>query len=90
MGLGYDPFDVGLHFGGWLYFHIASEALAGKPNFSNEANLAAATEKSYRGYHSRSFSGDESRRLYFAIGGTSVSLPLISSKADFSAGLMCG
>jgi hypothetical protein len=45
--------------------------------------------RALKGFHRR-VPHRPSNGIYFAIGGTSVSLPLISSKADFSDGLMCG
>jgi hypothetical protein len=45
MGTGYDPFDVGLFFGGWSTCHIASSTLSGHPDFAARARDANEREK---------------------------------------------
>jgi hypothetical protein len=45
MGAGTDAFDLGLSFGGWLHATLSGEALAGTPDFAQQAQHVAMTEK---------------------------------------------
>jgi hypothetical protein len=45
MGAGTDAFDLGLSFGGWLHATLSGEALAGTPDFAEQAQHVAMTEK---------------------------------------------
>jgi hypothetical protein len=45
MGTGYDPFDVGLFFGGWSRVNIIGEILKKQPDFSQQAQQTTEAEK---------------------------------------------
>lgn len=45
MGAGTDAFDLGLSFGAWLHATRSAEALAGTPDFAQQAQHVAMTKK---------------------------------------------
>ena len=45
MGAGNDAFDLGLSFGGWWHATLSGQALAGTPDFAQQAQHVATTKK---------------------------------------------
>jgi hypothetical protein len=45
MGAGNDAFDLGLSFGAWWHATLSEEALAGTPDFAQQAQHVAMTKK---------------------------------------------
>jgi hypothetical protein len=49
MGTGTEAFDLGLSFGAWLHATLSGEALAGTPDFAQQAQHIAATKNIFWG-----------------------------------------